>query len=191
MSATRNALHAWTAVLLWSAVCAAGAFGTVSLDGPFSPGNSPGCVVNQGNVVLNPGATLTLEIAGPVPCSEHDSFTVQQALTINGATLRLVLLDGYQPPPGLRFDLLDWGALSGRFGRVDIDGAELADGFTWDLTQLLVDGTVAANGPAEPVAVPLPGWALALLGALVTTAALADHRQLRHGVRPSTRQGTT
>ncbi|MEQ8661068.1 MAG: hypothetical protein RLW62_09645, partial [Gammaproteobacteria bacterium] len=192
-SASRCALHAWTAVLLCGAACAAGAAGTVSIDGPFSPGNSPGCVVNQGNVVLNPGATLALEIAGPAACSEHDRFTVQQALTINDATLRLVLLDGYRPPPGVRFDLLDWGTLDGSFGRIDMTGAGLADGFAWDLTQLLVDGTVGVSGPAAalPVAVPLPGWALVLLGTLVTTAARAGHRQRGHDVRPSARSGTT
>ncbi len=150
--------------------------GTTVIDGVLSPGNSPGCVLNQGNVVLNATATLTIEIADVAPCTGYDRVTVQQSLTINGATLRLVLLDAYRPPPGASFDILDWGSIEGDFGRIDLDGAGLPDGLAWDTSRLLVDGTVAVTGLPAPTPVPVPGWALAALAAVLTGAAHVRRR---------------
>jgi len=152
---------------------------TMVVDGVLSPGNSPGCVLNQGSVVLNATATLTIEIADPAPCTGHDRVTVQQSLTINGATLRLILLDDYQPPPGAHFDILDWGSVDGAFARIDFDGAGLPDGLAWDTARLLVDGTVAVVGLPTPTPVPIPGWALATLAAMIAGAANACGRRVR------------
>jgi len=162
---------------------AASAAGDTVIDGILSPGSSPGCVLNQGNVVLNATATLTIEIADPVPCTGHDRVTVLQSLTINGATLRLVLLDDYRPPSGARFDILDWGSVAGDFGRIDLAGARLPDGLAWDASRLLVDGTVAVIGLPAPTPVPVPGWAQAMLVAMIAGAAHAYRRPVRRSRR--------
>ena len=94
------------------------------------PGDSPGCIVSEGSVTLNATATLAMEIGGAIPCTEHDRLSVQQTLISNNPNLTVVLINGFSPTPGARFDILDWSALGGTFGNIDFSQAALVDGLS-------------------------------------------------------------
>lgn len=55
----------------------------------FAPGNSPGCVTIVGNMTLNSGDELEIEIDGTTPCTQHDQFIVSGTVTLGGATLTI------------------------------------------------------------------------------------------------------
>ena len=136
------------------------------IDGLISPGNSPGCVVDHGSVTLSPGATLRIELQGTSACTEYDRFTVQQTLTINGATLEVIVLAPYIPQAGDRFTVLEWGTLNGDFGAIDLTAAPLDDSLTWDTSQLTTTGELIVLGPPQANEVPHP------IGMQVFTAVL-------------------
>jgi len=144
--------------------------GTRVITGKVSPGHSPGCVTDQGNVVFEGGATLEIEIGGTTPCTQFDRYSVALSLTLNGPTLNVLLINGFVPAAGQRFDILDWGTLTGTFGRVNLP--PLPAGLTWNTAALYTTGELAVVGP-PPVAeadVPLPAWALGVLGASLAVA---------------------
>lgn len=116
----------------------------VIIEGTLAPGNSPGCIDFGGNVTFSASATLLTEIGGNTPCSEYDRITVTHQLTINGATLQLVLL-GFVPAFGDRFDIMDWGGLSGSFGSLDTSAAVLSAPLVWDTSQLYLTGELVVD----------------------------------------------
>lgn len=140
--------------------------GTRVIRGRVAPGNSPGCVTDQGNVVFEGGARLEIEIGGATPCSGHDQYSVNLSLTLNGPTLNVVLFGGFTPQAGQAFDILNWGTLTGSFSTVTLPA--LPPGLSWDDSQLYTQGVLGVIDPmASNADVPLPLWALALLGAAV------------------------
>lgn len=156
----------------------AGAFGAAQAQGAGAPAagraapapvNSPGCVSDQGNVVFESGASLEIEIGGITPCTQFDQYTVALTLTLNQPTLNLLLINGFVPAAGQRFRILIWGTLVGNFGQVNLPA--LPSGLVWDTTQLYTSGELAVVGPGD-ADVPLPAWALGLLGAGFMTALL-------------------
>ncbi|MBN8680690.1 MAG: right-handed parallel beta-helix repeat-containing protein, partial [Chitinophagales bacterium] len=60
----------------------------------LSPGNSPGCVTISGNLTLNAGNTLVMEVLGATACTGYDQFVVNGVVTLNGAVLDLSLSYG-------------------------------------------------------------------------------------------------
>lgn len=135
------------------------------LSGVYSPGASPGCNQTHGSVGLGASSTLLMEIAGTQACLEYDRFIVGNTLSLEGGTLRLSLLGGFEPQAGQQFDLLNWGTLSGTFFAIDESAAALAPGLAWDFSQLYVDGSVTVVA-LEATAVPLPVSAV-VLGAIM------------------------
>ncbi|MGE0503562.1 MAG: autotransporter domain-containing protein [Rhizobiaceae bacterium] len=127
-----------------------GAFGGLNINagGTIAPGNSIGTITVAGNVVFNPGSTYEVEVDA---AGASDRIDASGAVTINGGTLAVLLLDpaaSYQtartyriidaaggvqrnadfdlPQPYLFLDLgLDYGA-----GYVDLTLARRAGGFT-------------------------------------------------------------
>lgn len=118
--------------------------GHVLIEGTLAPGNSPGCISFGGNVTFSASATLLSEIGGPTPCAEHDRISVAGQLTINGAKLEIVLL-GYVPALGARFDIMDWGSLVGSFGTVDTSAALLPAPLIWDISHLYLSGELVVD----------------------------------------------
>lgn len=172
----------WIILMASLGAAALVAAGETVLDGTFSPGNSPGCINHAGNVTLSSTLTLTIEIGGTDPCNEFDRLLVAQTLTIEGATLKIVLINDFNPDPGDDFDIIDWNTLDGEFGNIDTNGAVLQSGTAWSFEHLYVDGTVAVAGDAAIV--PLPGWSLLLLAGVIA-AVRARLDKLRE---PSNRQ---
>jgi hypothetical protein len=153
--------------------------GTRVITGKVAPGQSPGCVSDQGNVVFEGGATLEIEIGGVTPCTQFDQYTVALKLRLNGPTLNVLLINGFVPAAGQRFDVLNWGTLSGSFSSVNLP--PLPAGLQWDTSLLNTTGELVVNGPGSVPNdgdVPLPGWALGLLGVgMVMSAAVARRRR--------------
>jgi hypothetical protein len=111
----------------------------------LSPGESPGCIDFGGDVSFSASASFQVEIGGPVPCSGYDRITVAGLLTLNGPTLALILYGGFVPAYGDRFDILDWGSLSGSFGTIDTSAAGLPAPLVWDTADLYLTGEVAVG----------------------------------------------
>jgi hypothetical protein len=134
--------------------------GTRVITGAVSPGNSPGCVSDQGNVVFDGSGSLVIELGGTAACTQFDQYSVALSLTLNGPTLNVLLINGFVPAAGQRFKVLSWGTLVGTFGQVALPA--LPVGLNWDTTALYTTGELAVNGPAADV--PLPAWSIGLLG---------------------------
>lgn len=71
----------------------------------LAPGSSPACVTITGNLTLNSGDALDMEVDGTTACTQYDQFTVNGAVTLGGATLNLAL--GYTPVAGDQYILID------------------------------------------------------------------------------------
>lgn len=112
----------------------------VIIEDVLAPGNSPGCISFGGDVTFSVSATMSMEIAGTTPCSGHDQITVANQLTISSATLEVILFGGYVPAYGERFDIIDWGSITGSFGSIDTIAAILPAPLVWDTSQLYLTG---------------------------------------------------
>jgi parallel beta-helix repeat protein len=71
----------------------------------LSPGASPGCVTINGNMTLNPGDALDMELNGATACTGYDQFIVNGTVDLGGATLDLTL--GYTPSGADQIMLID------------------------------------------------------------------------------------
>lgn len=110
----------------------------------LSPGNSTGTIAT-GDLVMEAGSILEMDVNGPTPDTEHDQVIVTGTVTINGATLSLlggyanvetdeiVLIDndGTDPISGTFADYAEgdpviFGAFSGIITYTGGDGNDLA-----------------------------------------------------------------
>jgi len=149
--------------------------GTRVIQGKVSPGNSPGCVTDQGNVIFEGSAWLEIELGGPTACTGYDQYSVNLSLTLNGPSLNVSLYGGFVPQAGQSFDILNWGSLAGTFGTVNLPA--LPAGLIWDQSQLYTQGVLTVQDEhAEDTDVPLPLWAIGLLGASVLAPLLRRGR---------------
>jgi len=130
-------------------VSGAGSFsGDVVFRGGFSPGNSP-AAVRLDDAVFGPSNTLTMELGGLMPGSQHDQVIINHLLTLDGH-LEVDLINGFVPRSGDRFVLFD-GNLSGRFA--DLTLPTLSDGVAWSTGNLYTDGSLEVL-PEPTVLVP-------------------------------------
>lgn len=162
----------------------------VIIDNMISPGNSPGCIDFSGNVTFTSSALLLMEIAGSNPCTEFDRISVNNTLTVNGAILKLELLNGYAPVFQQRFDILDWGLFNGSFSSIDTSVAILPYPLQWDLSEIYLTGEVIvgvihiADGDLAPF--DNPDGLINAADALIATQLVLDQRvagalQYTHG----------
>lgn len=91
--------------------------------GTVSPGHSPGTLTVDGDYEQQAGGTLSIEIGGLMPDAEHDVLVVTGTAFLGG-TLRVALVDGFEPAPGSSFMVIAAGGLDGRFDMID-----MPDGF--------------------------------------------------------------
>jgi probable HAF family extracellular repeat protein len=127
-------------------------------EGGFSPGNSPADVV-LGTTQL--ASTLTMELGGTTPGTEHDRITFTGLLTLDaGAQLEVVLIDGFVPQLGQVFDLFVFQeGVSGTFESMLLPA--LGAGWDWDTSALYTAGDLRVAA-----AVPEPATWLSLCGGL-------------------------
>ena len=118
--------------------------------GQLAPRASPGTATIEGNYTHNTGS-LFIQIGGLNSNNEHDydRINVVGALTINGATLQVVLINNYVPAAGQRFDVLDWSSLSGSFGYIDLTAAALPGSLFWDTSRLYTYGELTVGSPDD------------------------------------------
>lgn len=57
--------------------------------GTLSPGNSPGCITTN-DLTLTTNSTFTVEINGPIACTDHDQVIVRGNVVLGGATLNAI-----------------------------------------------------------------------------------------------------
>jgi len=82
----------------------------------LAPGASPGCVTITGNITLDAGDVLDMEIDGTTPCSGHDQFIVKGTVTLGGASLALTISHSFSPADQVTLiDNDDTDAISGTF----------------------------------------------------------------------------
>jgi len=121
--------------------------------------HASGCPSDPGAVTLQPSMTLVVDIGGTAACTDHGQLAVAQALTLNQATLKVVLKDGFIPAVGDRFKLLSFKSLTGTFGAVAMPA--LPVGLSWNTDELYTTGTISVAAtpppsPPEPPAAPPP-----------------------------------
>ena len=153
-------------------------------EGGLSIGGSPGLGTDEGSVTFGDGNVYLAEIGGTTACTaacasddalrntSFDKYIVAGHLALGG-TLQLVSWNGFVAQAGQRFDVLDWGSVSGSFAAIDSSGLRMGEGLTLDLSQLYTVGEIAV------VAVPeTQTWTL-MLGGLVAIGLLRARRHSR------------
>jgi len=91
--------------------------GTFTNTGTLAPGTSPGTLTVEGPVDLS-GTTLAIEALGATPSTGHDQLKATGAVQLGG-TLDVTLLDGYDPPGGTSFTLVEAESVAGTFDAVN------------------------------------------------------------------------
>jgi hypothetical protein len=106
------------------------------MNGTWAPGNSPGLVTVNSNVVL--GGSLDMELGGVLRAASgtggtgyYDAINVYNALALGG-TLNVSPYNGFVPSYGDSFLLLQAAALTGDFGTVNYPA--LSGGLSWERT---------------------------------------------------------
>jgi T5SS/PEP-CTERM-associated repeat protein len=136
--------------------------GTVEYNGDLRPGNSPANVTYEGGVILNPTAHLVMEIGGPTPGSQYDRLTVSGEIDVGGS-LALSFLNGYTPPFGQQFTLIDnlgAGPIIGTFDGLPEGGLLTANGITFATTYAGGTGNdLVITAVPEPSSLALAGLA--------------------------------
>jgi hypothetical protein len=74
-------------------------------DANLSPGASPAQITINGNLTLNAGDTLTIELNGTNPLTQYDNFIVNGVVTLGGATLAATASPA--PAPGSVYTIID------------------------------------------------------------------------------------
>jgi hypothetical protein len=149
--------------VFFGTVTGSGAFngtGQILMEGGFEPGSSPAEVYFGGDLLLGVANTLTIELGGTTPGTEHDKLIIANALSLAGV-LDVQLFGGYQPIGGDTFNIFDAASISGMFTQLLLPG--LSTGLEWDTSSLQTAGVIQV--------IPEPGIAL-LLGLGLTALAV-------------------
>ncbi len=128
--------------------------------GHVAPGNSPGCI-NTGDLTMDSGSSLDVELAGTTVCTQYDQTKVTGAVDITDATLNTSLVNSFVPTIGQSFTIIDndlADAVTGTFAGLAQGASFTANGVTYQISYtggtgndvvLTVTG-VAASAPAAP-----------------------------------------
>lgn len=134
---------------------------TIANGGTLTPGNSPGLLLVNNDLVLANGSTTVMELGGLERGTSYDALDVSDLLNFGG-TLEIIFYDGFTTAnlqAGDSFDLFDWGDADGAFTTLNLADIS-AYGLEWDTSSLYTDGVLA-------VTVPEPGtWSFVTLAAL-------------------------
>jgi len=81
--------------------------------------------------------------------NDYDLLDVSGIAALNGGSLDISLLDGFEPSEGDVFDILDASAISGA-GFDSISLPSLDEGLAWDTSSLLSSGSLSVSAVPEP-----------------------------------------
>ena len=114
--------------------------------GVLAPGDGPGTMTFEGDVVLGLLSATEIELGGTVRGDEYEAMIVDGNFTLNGS-LNVLPIGGFAPRAGDRFDILDFepANLSGLFGTVNLPA--LASGLDWDQSNLYTTGELLVLPP--------------------------------------------
>ncbi|HRI26451.1 MAG TPA: right-handed parallel beta-helix repeat-containing protein, partial [Chitinophagales bacterium] len=104
----------------------------------LSPGSSPGCVTITGNLTLNSGDALDMEINGNTPCTGHDQFIVNGTVALGGATLNLTL--GYSMGANDAIVLIENDDTDAVVGQFDVGTTFIINGIAYKINYAGGDG---------------------------------------------------
>ncbi len=107
-----------------------------------------GCSTDPNSVALQANLAVTVDLGGATPCTGYGQYNVAQSLTLNQATLDVVLTNGFVPALGQTFKILSWAALTGAFGTLNLPS--LSAGLAWDTTKLYTTGSIAVRPSVAP-----------------------------------------
>lgn len=135
--------------------------GLTMFNGVFSPGNSPGLMLIEGDAVFGDEAVTTMELAGLNRGDEFDAIDIGGTLTLSG-TLDIVFLDNFSPKAGNSFLLLQAAEIVGDY---DVSNLPEIEGLTLQLnkTQTTLNLEVQAAPLPEPAGSSGSSGSLSLL----------------------------
>jgi len=113
--------------------------GTPYFESIYSPGNSPGEVAIERDVVFAASSTLIMELGGETAGAEYDHLDIGGLLWANG-TLDIQLINDFNPTLGDTFDLFDFDSVNGSF--TDVLLPTLYGGLSFDTSSLLTTGLI-------------------------------------------------
>jgi hypothetical protein len=114
-----------------------GVAGTVGTS--ISPGNAGAGTLNI-NGTLSSAADFVVGIGGTNAGTDYDQLLVSGAVSLSGDSLRVTLLNAFDPPADATFVILDGASLTGTFTVTDLP--TLLNGKTWSVLYDNAAGTV-------------------------------------------------
>ena len=141
---------------------AAGAGGTIDIDGAFSQ---------------DPGAVVNIDVGGSAT-SDFGRVDIAGAADFAGGTLNLNLVSGFEPAIGDSFRIIDYGSVASVFdthnGLAVPNGLEFL--VTYNPTGLILSTVTAGGGGVVPPSAPVPPPASAFASAPVSTGPALTNR---------------
>lgn len=157
-----------------------GTVGAVTVkDGGFiAPGNSPG-ILNTGNITLEAGSSLGIEIDGATVGTQYDRLNVTGSVSLAGL-LSMTMSGSYAPANGTLFFILandGADAISGTFSNASVNGGT----YTFGSQQFQISyagdtATSSFTGGNDVVLQAVPEPASLLLGAVAILTLLRRRR---------------
>ena len=151
---------------------------TVKSGGFIAPGNSPG-ILNTGNITLEAGSTLGIEIDGATVGTQYDRLNVTGSVSLAGL-LSMTMSGSYAPANGTLFFILandGTDAITGTFSNASVNGGT----YTFGSQQFQISyagntGTSSFTGGNDIVLQAVPEPASLLLGAVAILTLLRRRR---------------
>lgn len=152
---------------------------TVLNGGTLAPGNSPG-VLSTGDLILQAGATLGIEIASATPGTGYDQVSLAGSATLAGL---LSISTQYTPTAGSLFFILandGTDAISGTFSNAPLDNTVYTFGSQqYRISYFGDSASLSFTGGNDVVLMAVPEPAAALIGGVGTLLLLGSRRR-RH-----------
>ena len=151
---------------------------TVKNGGFIAPGNSPG-TLNTGNITLEAGSSLGIEIDGATVGTQYDRLNVTGSVSLAGL-LSMTMSGSYAPANGTLFFILandGTDAITGTFSNASVNGGT----YTFGSQQFQISyagntGTSSFTGGNDIVLQAVPEPASLLLGAVAILTLLRRRR---------------
>ncbi|MFZ2643261.1 MAG: PEP-CTERM sorting domain-containing protein [Verrucomicrobiia bacterium] len=114
--------------------------GAITVSGAIAPGDSAGIITGSSSLTLLADALLQMQLAG-TNAWLFDQINIAGAFNFGGTLT--VLLDGYVPQMGDRFDLFDFSGSSGAFSQTNLPA--LGGALFWNTSLLYTSGEIYAD----------------------------------------------
>lgn len=113
---------------------------TIAPGGLLSPGPGTALLTIGGDLTLQSGSTVRLEIAGPAPGIGYDALEIFGTAALDGL-LEVAFAGGFTPVGGEVFDFFGFAVRTGTF--FDVSLPELSGTLSWETSNLYTEGRVS------------------------------------------------